>query len=150
MTHCTSITQQPLWADRLGMLVAAGCGVHCAGLSLLFILYPTLWMKRKYWEMGLWEKLIWMEWGLLAIAWVLVIIAMFTGWRHHRQVGPGILAAVSLLMMTLVVTTSLHFANQWMGLVTLCAGILLAASHYWNLKIGSCRIAKKVEASVLG
>lgn len=132
------------------MLVAAGCGVHCAGLSLLFILYPTLWMKRKYWEMGLWEKLIWMEWGLLAIAWLLVIIAMVSGWRHHRRFGPGVLAAISLIMMTLVVTTSLHFANQWMGLVTLSAGILLAASHYWNLKLGSCRLPEKPETSVLG
>ncbi len=150
MSETAPITPQPRWADRVGMLVAAGCGVHCAGLSLLFLLYPTIWMKRKYWEMGLWEKLIWMEWSLLAIAWILVIIAMVSGWRHHRQIGPGLLAAVSLILMSLVVTTSLHFANQWMGLATLGAGILLAASHYWNLKLGSCRLPKKSEASALG
>ncbi len=136
----TRLTTRPRWADRFGMLVAAGCGVHCAALSLLFILYPALWMKRKYWEMGLWEKLLWMEWGLLAIAWVLVIVAMFSGWKYHRRIGPGALAGSSLILMTMVVMTSLHFASQWMGLVTLAAGILLAGSHYWNLKLGACPV----------
>ncbi|NDY95148.1 MerC domain-containing protein [Wenzhouxiangella limi] len=128
------------WADRLGMFVAAGCGVHCAALSLLFILYPALWMNRKYWEMGLWQKLLWLEWGLLVTAWLLVIAAMLSGWLRHRRVGPAVLATASLVLMTLVVATSLHFANQWMGLVTLAAGILLAGAHYWNLKSGSCRL----------
>ncbi|MFP4207368.1 MAG: MerC domain-containing protein [Wenzhouxiangella sp.] len=128
------------WADRFGMLVAAGCGLHCAALSLLFILYPALWMKRKYWEMGLWQKLLWLEWGLLATAWLLVIVAMFSGWRHHRRLGPGLLAASSLLVMTTVVTTSLHFASQWMSLVTLAAGLLLAGAHFWNLKLGACAV----------
>ena len=139
MNASVSIKCQPRWADRCGMLVAAGCGVHCAGLSLLFVLYPALWMNRKYWEMGLWQKLIWLEWALLGIAWVLVVIAMVSGWKHHRRVGPGVLAAIALVAMSMVVTTSLHFSSQWMGLVTLSAGILLAGAHYWNLRLGACR-----------
>lgn len=128
------------WADRFGMLVAVGCGLHCAALSLAFLLYPALWMKRKYWEMGLWQKLLWLEWGLLATAWLLVIVAMFPAWRRHRHWGPAMLAAASLLIMTGVITTSLHFANRWMSLVTLAAGLLLAAAHFWNLRLCSCRL----------
>ncbi|MGY6555130.1 MAG: MerC family mercury resistance protein [Wenzhouxiangella sp.] len=123
------------WADRFGIVVAVGCGVHCAGLSLVFLLYPTLWMKRKYWEMGLWQKLIWLEWGLLATAWILVTLAMVPGWRRHRHIGPGLLGLGSLLLMTLVITTSLHFASHYMSLVTLAAGLLLAAAHFWNLRL---------------
>ena len=134
---------RPVWADRLGMLVAAGCGLHCAALSLLFILYPTLWMKRKYWEMGLWQKLLWLEWGLLATAWLLVLVAMLSGWRHHHRFGPGLLALASLILMTSVVTTSIHFASQWMGLATLLAGIFLAGAHYWNLKLGACAAPRR-------
>lgn len=134
------------WADRLGILVATGCGLHCAALSLLFILYPALWMKRKYWEMGLWQKLLWLEWGLLASAWLLVIAAMVVGWRQHRRVGPALLAVSSLVLMTLVVATSLHFANQWMGLVTLAAGLLLAGAHYWNLRLGACAVPRTVRS----
>ncbi len=124
------------WSDRFGMCIAVGCGLHCAALSLLFLLYPTLWMKRKYWEMGLWQKLLWLEWGLLALAWLLVLAAMLPGWWRHRRIGPGLLALVSLLCMTAVITTSLHFASPWMSLVTLVAGLLLAGAHYWNLKLG--------------
>ncbi len=130
------------WADRLGMLVAAGCGLHCAALSLLFILYPALWMNRKYWEIGLWQKLLWLEWGLLATAWLLVVVAMASGWLRHHRIGPGLLAAASLVLMTVVVTSALHFASQWMGLVTLGAGILLAGAHYWNLRLGSCALPR--------
>ncbi len=125
-------------ADRFGMFVALGCGVHCAGLSLAFALYPTLWMKRKYWEMGLWQKLIWLEWSLLAAAWLLVLLAMLPGWWRHRRIGPGLLALVSLLIMTAVITTSLHFASQWMSVVTLTAGVFLACAHYWNYRLGCC------------
>lgn len=123
------------WPDRFGMLVAIGCGLHCAALSMVFLLYPSLWMKRKYWEMGLWQKLIWMEWALLATAWLLVILAMVPAWFSHRRLGPGLLALVSLVLMTAVITTSLHFASRYMSLVTLAAGLLLAGAHFWNLRL---------------
>lgn len=127
------------WPDRFGVVIAIGCGVHCAALSLVFILYPTLWMKRKYWEMGLWQKLIWLEWGLLATAWVLVLLAMIPGWLRHRRPGPALLALASLVVMTAVITTSLHFAHRWISLLTLAAGLLLAGAHLWNLRLSPCK-----------
>lgn len=127
------------WADRFGIVVAISCGVHCAGLSLVFLLYPTLWMKRKYWEMGLWQKLMWLEWGLLATAWLLVVLAMVPAWLRHRHFGPSLLALSSLALMTAVITTSLHFASRYMSLVTLIAGLLLAGAHFWNLRLCPAR-----------
>ena len=132
------------WADRFGIVVAIGCGVHCAALSLAFVLYPTLWLKRKYWEMGLWQKLLWLEWGLLATAWLLVLLAMIPGWLRHRHPGPVLLALTSLVSMTVVITSSLHFANRWMSLVTLLAGLLLAGAHVWNLRLRACPVRGRV------
>ena len=129
------------WPDRIGMFVAIGCGVHCAALSLAFTLYPTLWLNRRYWEMGLWQKLLWLEWVLLVSAWLLVLAAMLPGWLRHRHPGPVVLAVLSLGIMTVVITTSLHFANRWMSVVTLLAGLMLASAHYWNLKLRPCRPA---------
>lgn len=127
------------WPDGLGMVVAIGCGIHCAALSLAFTLYPALWLNRRYWEMGLWQKLLWLEWALLASAWLLVVLAMLPGWLRHRNPGPALLALASLALMTAVIATSLHFANRWMSGVTLLAGLLLAAAHFWNLKLRACR-----------
>lgn len=88
---------------------------------MVFLLYPKLWMKRKYWEMGLWQKLLWLEWGLLASTWRLVILAMVPGWLQHRRIGPALVV--------------LHFANRYMSLVALAAGLLLATAHLWNLRL---------------
>jgi hypothetical protein len=116
--------------------MALACAVHCAALTSIFLLYPTLWMKRKYWEMGLWHKLIWLEWTLLGLAWVMCIVAMTLGWRCHGRTGPGLLAFSAIVSLTALIATPLHFSGFWTSYAALFAGLGLAAAHYWNHRLG--------------
>ncbi len=117
------------------MIIALACGLHCAILTGLFLLYPTLWLKRRYWEIGLWQKLFWLEWVLLVTAWLLVLIAMIPGYLRHRHWGPGLLALTAAGMMTGIIATPLHFAGYWTSAVALLGGIGLVFAHAWNLRL---------------
>lgn len=123
------------WPDVVGMVAALACALHCATLTVVFLLYPTLWLKRKYWESGLWLKLMWLEWGLLALTWLILLLAMSLGWRRHRQPGPGLLALLAAGGMTLVIATPLHNSGYWTSAVAVLAGILVATAHVWNLRL---------------
>ncbi len=123
------------WPDLFGMAAAVACAFHCATLTVVFLLYPTLWLKRKYWESGLWLKLMWLEWGLLALTWLVLLLAMGLGWRRHRRLGPSLLAVLAAGGMTLVIATPLHNAGYWTSAAAVAAGLLVAAAHLWNLRL---------------
>lgn len=122
------------WPDRFGMIIAVGCAAHCATITVMFLLYPALWLNRRYWEIGLWQKLLWLEWSLLGATWVLVALAMTWGWRQHRRSGPATLATVALLCLSLLILTPLHFSGRWTALLAMVAGLAIAGSHFWNLR----------------
>ncbi|MEE4331285.1 MAG: MerC domain-containing protein [Wenzhouxiangella sp.] len=126
---------QGIWADRFGMIAAALCAVHCATLTALFLIYPALWLNRHYWEIGLWQKLLWLEWTLLTLAWVLVAVAMVSGWRRHGRRGPGLLGLTAVASMSLLILTPLHFSGYWTGLAALVAGVGLVLAHAWNARL---------------
>jgi len=126
------------WPDRLGMAVALACALHCASLTLIFLLYPAVWLNRSYWESGLWHKLFWLEWGLLALTWLILIAAMLLGWWRHRHVGPALMALTSAGMLTALIATPLHFSGRWTALAAVGAGLLIAVAHFWNLRLGRC------------
>ncbi len=127
---------KPLWPDLAGMVAAIGCAIHCATLTIVFLLYPTLWMKRKYWEMGLWHKLMWLEWSLLATSWLLILLAMALGWRRHRRFGPGLLAFVAVSLMTVIILTPLHDTGYWTSAAAVATGLAIAGAHWWNIRLG--------------
>lgn len=59
------------WLDRLGAGVSLGCGLHCAGLSLVLMLHPTLWFRLA--RHG--ETLRWLFWLEIALAMLAVLLA---------------------------------------------------------------------------
>lgn len=121
------------WPDWAGSLVALTCAAHCASLTVIFTLYPALWLNRRYWEMGLWQKLFWLERGLLALTWVIWTGAAIQAWRQHRQAGPIILGSLALLGLTTLILSPLHFSGRWTGVAAVVAGLSMAAAHGWNL-----------------
>lgn len=120
--------------DILGMIVSIGCGLHCVALTMVFLLYPGLWLNRRYWEMGLWKKLLWLEWGLLAAASLLALAAMAAGRRRHRRWGPAIIALLGLGMLAAATLTPLHFQGYRGGALAALGGLLVAAGHWLNLR----------------
>lgn len=120
--------------DRLGIAVSITCGLHCVALSALFVLYPALWLNRRYWEMGLWRKLLWVEWSLLATAVLLALLAMAAGWWRHRRWLPALLALCGLAALATGSLTSLHFQGYRGSSLALAGGLMVATGHWLNLR----------------
>ncbi len=121
------------WPDWVGSLIAFSCAMHCASLTVIFTLYPTLWLNRRYWESGLWQKLFWLERGLLALTWLIWTGAAVQGWQKHRRVGPAVLGSVALVGLTLLILSPLHFSGTWTGAAAVIAGLSMVTAHLWNL-----------------
>ncbi|MEE4331302.1 MAG: hypothetical protein V2J10_10560 [Wenzhouxiangella sp.] len=116
------------------MVVATLCGLHCATLTAVFLSFPGLWLNRRYWEIGLWQKLFWLEWSLLVMAWLLMLSSLFLNGlcRDNRWVTLAGLAG--LIGMTSLLITPLHFTSPWIGLAILACGIMVGLSHFGRLR----------------
>lgn len=121
--------------DRLGMVAAIGCGVHCAMFSALLILYPALWLSRSFRQSGLFLWLYYAEWIFLALAWLLVMITMIPAVVQRRRWTAPALAAAGLLIMTMAILSPLHGRSAWVSVISLSGGLLVAAAHIINLRL---------------
>jgi len=130
----TALRRDSRWADRLGMVVATACGLHCATLTVVFLSFPSLWLNRYYWEIGLWQKLVWLEWSLLAIAWLLMLSTLILNGRPRGHWLTTLSGLLGLSGMSLLVLSPLHFSSPWIGLAILTCGILVGLSHFARLR----------------
>ncbi|MEM7054410.1 MAG: MerC domain-containing protein [Pseudomonadota bacterium] len=119
--------------DRLGLIISLSCGLHCATMTAVLILYPALWLNHSLWEMGLWQNLLRLERFFLFLAWIFAGIAMAFAFFKYRRLGPPSLAAVGLALLTIAVTTPLHSKPFLASGIALIGGLLLAGAHGWNL-----------------
>lgn len=122
-------------ADRLGLFVALGCGLHCAALTGAFLVWPALWLNRRLWESGLWQSLRFLELALLCLAWTLVAVTSWLGWKRHRQLYPAAIGLSGALTMTVAIATRLHFSGFWVSLLALAGGVAVTVSHALNLRL---------------
>src|SRR6056297_524649 len=130
----TALRRDSRWADRLGMVGATACGLHCATLTVVFLSFPSLWLNRYYWEIGLWQKLVWLEWSLLAIAWLLMLSTLILNGRRRGHWLTTLSGLLGLSGMSLLVLSPLHFSSPWIGLAILTCGILVGLSHFARLR----------------
>lgn len=121
--------------DRLGLFVALGCGLHCAALTGVFLLWPALWLNRQLWESGLWQSLRYLELGMLFMTWALVALASWLGWRRHRCLHPAAIGLIGAITMTVAILTRLHFSGYWVSLLALGGGLAVSLSHALNLRL---------------
>jgi len=122
------------WTDRLGMVAAIGCALHCATLTLLFLSFPALWLNRRYWEMGLWQKLLWLEWTLLGFAWLMMLAAVLSGGLSRALSWPTLLGLAGLIGMSVLILTPLHFSGPWISAAILGCGLVVGLAHFLRLK----------------
>jgi len=120
------------WLDRAGATVSALCAVHCAGLGLVMILYPSLWLQRRKWPIDL-AWLLYLEWILAAMALLLAVLALGLGCVRHRRPWPLLLAVPGLAMMMAGIFTELHWWPLWGSVIVLAGGLLLVTAHLLNL-----------------
>ena len=102
-------------------------------MTALLVLYPTLWLNRQLWESGFWHYLIFFERGFLIVAWLFALIAMLSALLHRGRIGPPLLAASGLVLLTVAIVTPLHNQPLVGSLMALIGGLLLAGAHIWNL-----------------
>jgi len=122
------------WWDRAGALVSTLCAVHCAGLGLVLILFPGLWLRRQQWPVDL-AWLLYLEWALAAIALGLATVALGQGYVRHRRPWPILLAVPGLALMGAGIFTDLHWWPLWGSVIVLSGGLLLVAGHLSNLAL---------------
>ncbi len=123
------------WPDRLGMIIAVGCGVHCAAMTVVFLTWPALWLNRSLWERGLWKQLIIVEWSLLALAWLLILTTSVSGWFTHRRWPPPVIGLAGASLMTVAIVSPLHTLGYWGSSLALIGGIMVAVAHWLNLRL---------------
>lgn len=127
------------WLDRCGAAVSAACGIHCAGLGMLFVLWPGLWFQRARYA----QELLWLqrlEVALATLAFLLAALALSLGWRRHRRPWPALLGVPGLAMIGLGVFSPLHDVPLWGNATVLAGGALMVAAHLGNLRM--LRIAR--------
>ncbi len=126
------------WLDRLGAGVSFGCGLHCAALSLLLVLNPTLWFRlARHGDTLRW--LFWLEIGLAGLALLLALAAFTLGWRRHRRMAPALLAIPGLAALLLGVVSGLHDLRFVGSGLALTGGVLMILAHWQNAR--ACRHA---------
>lgn len=115
-------------SDRVGMVGAGLCALHCALLPLLVALLPALGIS-----LGGWGDL---DQAFVLFASVLGISTVTVGYRRHRERGAVGLLCGGLLLLWVGSFTPLH-DHGWghAGLMT-AGGILLALAHLQNLRLG--------------
>ena len=126
-------TPTGMLTDRLGLIISLSCGLHCAAMTAVLILYPALWLNHSLWELGLWQNLLRLERLFLVLAWIFAVFAMSSALFRHRRLGPPVLAAVGLVLLTTAITTPMHSQPFLGSALALAGGVLLAGAHGWNL-----------------
>jgi hypothetical protein len=123
------------WPDRLGMIVAIGCGVHCAAMTMVFFTWPALWLNRSLWERGVWQQLILLERSLLGLAWLLIVAAAIAGWFSHRRWHPAVIGLTGAGVMTIAIVSPLHALGYRGSIMALIGGLMVALAHWLNLRL---------------
>ena len=100
----------------------------------MLLLYPALWLHRGLRESGLWSLLLWTEYGLLALAWVLALTSATAAWLRCRSRAPAVLVMSGLALLTLAIATPLHGTSPAVSLMALAGGLLVGSAHWLNLR----------------
>lgn len=132
------------WIDRIGLVLAVGCGLHCAALTAVLLLYPTVWLDRSLRASGLWTVTWWTEWLLLASAWFFASVASGIAlWLRRERIAPAF-AVAGLALLTIAVASSLHDSSPWAAGLALLGGLLVGSAHWLNLRAISRRKAHPI------
>lgn len=119
----------PAGLDRAGVLVSAGCAIHCALMPFAAGVLSIAGVEFLASEAA--------ELGLLAAAALLATVSLTSGCCHHRQWQP---IALMLLGFALVLGGRGWAPEGWPETMSVVSGgLLVASSHLANWRM--CRAA---------
>lgn len=115
-------------ADRVGFAASMLCAVHCALLPLALALLPALGLR-----LGGWTDI---DQAFVVFATVLGLTTMTLGYRRHRVFRAWALLLPGLALIWVGSFTPLHDHGLGHAVVMTLGGLLLAAAHGLNLRLG--------------
>lgn len=117
--------------DRVGLVGASVCAVHCALLPVLVAVLPALGIS-----VGGFGDL---DQAFVLFASVLGISTVTLGYRRHRVLKAAGVLAVGLALLWAGSFTALHDHGWGHALVMTVGGALLALAHLLNLRLSHRR-----------
>ncbi len=122
--------------DRIAITLSCICAIHCIALPIIASLIPLFAVTLHHGQ-NLHE--FWFHEFILIFILPISLLAIFTGYRRHKQLLPVVVAAIGL---SILVSTSLfagelishhiipHEGEMWL---TVFGGIVHAIGHILNL-----------------
>ena len=107
--------------DRGAILLSALCLLHCLAVPLVIVAVPAVAMALPGQN--------WVHLVILATAAPLAAVALWRGWRRHRDRRPALLGAVGLALLVTGVAVG---ESDLETVLTVVGGLVLAAAHWSN------------------
>ena len=113
--------------DRLGIMAAIACAVHCAALPLLFTTLPLIGLEFL--------ANIWVEVTMICISLLLGCYSLSKSYPKHRCLKPTILLLIGFIFIAVG-----HFLlHDFEAFLIPIGGLILAAAHFVNWRsLKSC------------
>ncbi|MEM7161103.1 MAG: MerC domain-containing protein [Bacteroidota bacterium] len=108
--------------DALGMGASIICAIHCAAVPFLLSLAATASLSFL--------QSPWFEFGILALAFVFVLLSLVPSYRKHKKALPLVLASVGLIA---VVVNHILFGHEFY-IISFIGAILITLAHYKNYR----------------
>lgn len=113
--------------DRVGFLASAFCALHCALLPVAVAALPSA-------GLGLSGSSD-VDQVVVLFASLLGLTTVTLGYRRHRVLRALLLLVPGLLLLWVGAFSGLHDHSLTHALLMTAGGCLLAASHWWNLRL---------------
>jgi len=117
--------------DRISILFSGLCLVHCAALPMLLIVVPI--------ASGTLSADLHFHLAMLALIVPVTVLALASGYQHHRNhriVAAGALGLALLVLAATYAHSSLGMAAE--ALITIAGSTVLAIAHVRNMR--QCRM----------
>jgi len=109
--------------DGLGIATSLACAIHCIALPLLLTSLPLFGVNIIH--------NIYFEWGMILLAFVVGVFALFHGYKtHHKNVVPLLLFTAGFLLL---ITKQFFLTVE--GYFVVPAVILIISAHYYNYRL---------------
>jgi hypothetical protein len=120
--------------DRIGALGSLLCALHCALLPLAIALLPTLGLGGA--------ALVDFDQGFTVFATLLGVTMLGYGYRRHRAFRAWLVLVPGLALIWIGSFSTLHTHSIGHTLVMVSGGLLVAAAHVINLRLGHAALAR--------